>query len=254
MKKILSICVFFLLLGVTKVSAQQDSDNLWVEANKFYEDGNYANAIESYNKIVETGYISEELYYNLANAYFKSDSLSKAIANYRRALNLDPTDEDIIYNLEVARAKTVNKIDEVPTFFLHKWLNHFSAVFPSNAWASISLVSFAIMLIFLAAYLLSNTAVKRKAMFTVSVFGLVFFIVSLANAVTSKNNIVDSKEAVVTSSAISVKSSPNNNGKDLFILNEGVEVETLDEMNGYTEIKLVNGNKGWIKSSAIELI
>ncbi|MFI3268056.1 MAG: tetratricopeptide repeat protein [Rikenellaceae bacterium] len=254
MKKILSIFVFFLLLGVTTVNAQQDSGNLWIEANQFYEDGAYISAIDSYNKIVESGEVSEDLYYNLANAYFKSDSVAKAIINYRRALNLDPTDEDIIYNLEIAKAKTVNKIDEVPTFFLQTWFKNFSSIFTSDAWAYISLACFAFMLIFLAGYLLSNTAEKRKITFTLSVVSLVLFVVVLSNSISSKNSIENSEEAVVVSSAISIKSSPNKNGKDLFILNEGVEVKTLDQMNGYTEIMLVNGNKGWILSSAIEVI
>lgn len=254
MKKIMSIFVFFMLLAVTTANAQSASGSLWTEANKFYDEGDYKSAIDSYNKIVALGEVSEDLYYNLANAYFKSDSLSKAIVNYRRALNLDPTDEDIAYNLEVARTKTVNKIDEVPTFFLHQWMTNFSAIFTSNSWAYISLVCFALMLVFLAGYLLSNTAEKRKITFTVSVVALVFFIVALSNSISSKNKIVDSEEAVITSSAISIKSSPNRNGKDLFILNEGVEVKILEEVNGYTEIVLVNGNKGWVVSSAIEKI
>jgi SH3-like domain-containing protein len=51
-----------------------------------------------------------------------------------------------------------------------------------------------------------------------------------------------------------VKASPEQNSKDLFILHEGTKVEVLDEFGEWSEIRIADGNEGWIRSSSIEII
>ena len=65
---------------------------------------------------------------------------------------------------------------------------------------------------------------------------------------------MDSSEAIVMSSAAPVKSSPDSNGTDLFILNEGAKVTILDNLNGWYEIVIASGNKGWISGEYVEII
>ncbi|MCD8071604.1 MAG: competence protein, partial [Alistipes sp.] len=63
-----------------------------------------------------------------------------------------------------------------------------------------------------------------------------------------------SGEAIVLSSAVPVKSSPDNASKDIFIVHEGTKVFTGEKLNQWVEITLADGNKGWIIESAIEVI
>ncbi len=56
------------------------------------------------------------------------------------------------------------------------------------------------------------------------------------------------------SPSAAVKSSPDNSGKDLFLLYEGDRVEVRDALNGWSEITVANGNRGWIKTTAISMI
>jgi SH3-like domain-containing protein len=51
-----------------------------------------------------------------------------------------------------------------------------------------------------------------------------------------------------------VKASPERAGKDLFILHEGTKVEVLDTFGEWSEIRIADGNEGWIRSSSIEII
>ena len=54
---------------------------------------------------------------------------------------------------------------------------------------------------------------------------------------------------------INVKISPNDIGTDLFLLHEGTKVFIEDNsMKGWKEIRLEDGNKGWVKTEAIEII
>ena len=41
---------------------------------------------------------------------------------------------------------------------------------------------------------------------------------------------------------------------DLFILHEGTVVEVLGLQDGWTRVRLANGNTGWIRSAAVEAI
>lgn len=252
MKKILITFIsFFLFSGYINAS---EADTLWNKANDAYGDGNYQQAIDLYNQILNSGVESEKLYYNLGNAYFKVDSLSKSIINYNRALKLSPSDEDILHNLEVASARTVNRIEEVPVFFVVDWLDMFRQMFSSDTWAIISIIAFTLMLLCAVIYLLSNTVVKRKISFSLCVTSLILFICSLTMSISLKNRKIDSSEAIVVSTAAPVKSSPDRNGKDLFILNEGAKVKVRETINGYSEVVIASGNRGWILSSAIEVI
>jgi SH3-like domain-containing protein len=60
--------------------------------------------------------------------------------------------------------------------------------------------------------------------------------------------------AIVITGSINVKSAPRNSGKDLFILHEGSKLWLLDELEGWKEIRIVDGRKGWISDYGIEKI
>ena len=62
-------------------------------------------SIKKYESILEEGYISSNILYNLGNAYFRNDNTGQAIWAYLSSLNLDPRNSDTIYNLSVVRSK-----------------------------------------------------------------------------------------------------------------------------------------------------
>src|SRR3989442_2159968 len=77
------------------------------QANKLYEQGKFAEAAASYERILQGGQASAALYFNLGNALFKSGQTGLAILNYRRAEQLAPRDPDIRANLQFARNSTM---------------------------------------------------------------------------------------------------------------------------------------------------
>ena len=56
------------------------------------------------------------------------------------------------------------------------------------------------------------------------------------------------------SPSVTVKSSPSQSGTDLFILHEGTKVKIIDEVGEWYEVKIDDGNSGWIKDSEMEII
>lgn len=66
---------------------------------------------------------------------------------------------------------------------------------------------------------------------------------------------MDRKNAIIMVPSVTVKSTPNEGGTDLFILHEGHKVNIRDSsMKEWVEIRLEDGNVGWIPLSVIEII
>ncbi len=229
-------------------------DSLWARANAAYSNGSYRQAVELYETLLGRGVHSVKLYYNLGNSWFKQGRMGKAILNYNRALLLDPTDEDTEYNLALAHARIVDKIDTVPEFFLKSWLRQLGLMLGSNTWAVLSLVFLGLTFAAVILWLLAGTLRGRKIGFYGAVTALILCFLSLFYADFQRNRLLHNREAVVMNLVAPVKSSPGAGGKDLFVLHEGTKVRMQETLDGWTEIVLSDGNKGWIASDAIEAV
>lgn len=69
-----------------------------------------------------------------------------------------------------------------------------------------------------------------------------------------KNLIENNPEAIVLAGAVSVKSSPDDSGTEVFVIHEGTKVNVLSTLSDWSEVRLADGNIGWLQSSTIEKI
>lgn len=230
------------------------SDTLWSRANSAYIQNNYRQAIELYNAILARNEHSAKLYFNLGNAYFKENSLGRSILNYNRALLLEPEDEDAAYNLSLANARTVDKIDTVPEFFLKEWLCALAQSLGTNSWTWISIIALTIGFAATMLWLLAASMSRRKLGFYLGTVAMLIAFASTFFAHYQRSRILNSNEAVITNLMAPVKSSPDEGSKDIFVLHEGTKIRVGEELGGWSEITLSDGNKGWMLSSALERI
>jgi tetratricopeptide (TPR) repeat protein len=227
---------------------------LWGRANDSYAAGEYDVALADYEAILNQGKYSAVLYYNLANTYFKLDQLGKAILYYNRALRLSPTDEDIRHNLEYAEQMTKDSIEEIPEFVLTTWMKAVRGVCSATAWTIISLIMLVLALSMALVYLLAHRLSLRKTGFYIMAVAGLLFIVTTLFALSEREQVVDSREAIVMNSAVSIKSSPDRAAVELFVLHEGTKVYIGSEMAGWAEVRIADGRKGWIETNRIEKI
>ena len=177
-----------------------------------------------------------------------------SILNYERAKKLSPYDEELNFNLKLANQKTEDKIDAAPQLFLSEWKNGIIAIFNEKYWSLLCILLFACSLLLLSLYIVSESNSLRKlgfwsgsVLFTVSI--LTFFIAQNKYELTKI-----SSEAIVIAGTATIMGSPTEKGTKLFILHEGTKVLFTEEQNEWTEIKIANGNVGWIKTNLIEKI
>ena len=236
------------------VAVEFDNMTLWEKGNQSYIDGDYAAAATAYQAIENRGYSSARLYYNMGNAYYKQGQIGRAILYYNRALVILPSMDDARHNLEIAEAQTKDNIAVVPEFFLNRYMRTLRSAISCSAWSVMSVAFFGVMLLFLLLFLLGSRIKVRKAGFYGAVASLLMFVVVTIFGVSARNSIIDRPGAIVMSSAISVKSSPDRAATDLFVLHEGTKVEVSSEVDGWSEITIADGKKGWTESAHLERI
>ena len=246
--------IVFIFLLVSLALFGQNEKVLIEEANKEYSQGLYDTAIELYQEIINSGYESSELYYNLGNAYFKIHDLASAILYYEKAKKLDPNDEDINFNLNIANTRIVDKIEPVPELFYVRWWNSLLYALSLDDWAKIGLTAFILTFILATIFFLSRTIILRKLSFWAGIILLIISLFTFALSNQKYNSFRQDHEAVIFTPTITVKSSPNEDSIDLFVLHEGTKVQITDHIGGWYEIKIASGDVGWLKSEDLKTI
>ncbi|HAN17745.1 MAG: hypothetical protein A2X13_08325 [Bacteroidetes bacterium GWC2_33_15] len=251
MRKLIFTALYF--LAVFGVQAQ-NTDSLWVKANDYFVKNNFEKAIETYQVINNRGLHSAELYYNMGNTYYKLNKIAQAILYYEKAAELAPHNDDIAYNLELANRNVLDKIEKIPVFFITAWGKSFINLFSSDLWAKISIVSFIIALVFISIFLYTRRYGLKKLSFWFGIIIIFTSILSFYCSYNQKQKIIKNDSAIIMNPSVTVKSSPDFSGTDLFVIHEGTKVWITDEISEWKEIKLSDGSKGWLKSSDIEII
>ena len=223
-------------------------------ANDLYTKGNYTAAAKQYEKILTEEGVAPELYYNLGNSYFKVNEIGLSILNYERALRLAPRFDDAQYNLELAQLKVIDNTTQTSTFFLGRWIVTLIKLMTSNQWLFIGFTVFLLFLLFSFFFFFGKSRQMRKNSFYI---GFVFLGLSFITVIFSgirKDQMVNHREAIVMMGVITVKSSPDKSGTDLFQLHEGTKVSIKSTLGNWTEIILGNGNIGWVEQKSIDQI
>lgn len=248
-KYILTIVgIGFCILSLAQDDIQQKMDTVGI----LYGENKFNEAVVAYEDILSSGIESPIVYFNLGNAYYKSGDFTSAIINYERALLLSPNDEDILFNLEMARTHVVDNVEELPETFLDKWKRDTVEMNSADEWGMHSVIAFICGLLLFALFLFSSRIRIKKLAFFISVLAVLYSLVTYSFASGQKRKLTRRNFAIITVRSVTVKSSPNESGTQLFIIHEGIKVELTGESPGnWTEIKLADGNEGWVKDTVM---
>ena len=216
-----------------------------------YEQGDYQAALELYAAAYGDS-TSAGLLYNIGNCYFKLNQLGKAILFYERAAQLAPAEEDIQNNLNHANRQIVDRIAELPSLEIGNYWDRFKAGSDVDQWARISLFTWLFLFLFLAGSLFVKGNI-RKLLFGGAAVLFITALFAIYMAYAQKATVLYGEEAIIMKGRIEVMSAPGG-GSKLFILHEGTKIGVLRDEKDWTEIKLTNGNVGWVLNEGIEVI
>jgi len=174
--------------------------------------------------------------------------------NYERAKKLEPKNEDIIHNLEIANLAVVDRIQEIPQFFMVAWISSFAHLFNLGVLGGIVLALYLTLTVLFILRLFSNSAAVKRITF-VSLFLIGFVFVLFAGIFSFR--IIENEtrnEAIVLADKVNVKSAPDVNGTVVFTLHEGVKLEVQDKSLDWVRVRLADGKLGWLRNDVIAKI
>lgn len=244
-----------LILLIPIVLFSYDANKEFDRANDLYNSGQYDDAAKIYHTLIDSGYKNAIIYYNLGNAYYRLDKMPQAILYYERAKKLAPMNEDILFNLKLANLKIVDKFEPLPKLFFIEWYDTLLEIGNSDSWSIVFIIFIWLTIITLYLTFWTNFSyLIKKRLFIISI--IFFFISILSILLTFRTYYKEKydKNAIIFSPSVYVKSSPDQNATDLFILHEGTKVQLLDHINDWYEVKVQNGNVGWIQKNNFEEI
>ena len=249
----LTFLAFFCLMQIS-VFGQSEAETAFAQANELYKQKKYAEAAQVYEDILKTDLQSGELHYNLGNAYYKNGAIGKAILHYERALLLDAGNEDAAYNLALAEAQRVDEIEVLPPFFLETWWQGMRRAASSTAWGIVGLLLLWAGIGGLVVWLMGQSRQHKKLGFIGGLVALLlsFLPLSLANSRAEMEK--NSGAAIVLAEKIDLKSGPDEASTTLNKLHEGTKVKLLDAVGEWSQVRLQNGEIGWLERTNIEQI
>ncbi len=234
--------------------SKSQAEELMAQGNKYYQDKQYDNAVDTYQKIISAGFEGTSLYYNLGDAYYREGKLGLAILYFEKAHRLSPGNSDVIYNLKIANARTIDKIDALPKFFLFQWWESLLAVFSVTGWAYTAYAFYFLLLLSIGLYFFAKRpGIQRSAIY--SGFVTVLLLIATVSLLAVKlNRDINVKSAIVIQPTATVKLSPDPTSNDAFIIHEGLKVRELNSIGDWVDIRLQDGKEGWIQRSDIATI
>lgn len=249
MRNLAYIVVFF--IGFFGQSQAEDD---FKKANAIYNDGNYAEAIDVYQSILDKGQHSAALYFNMANAHYKLNHVAPSIYYYEKALLLKPGDKDIQNNLNFAKNMTIDAVDTVPEVGFAKLTKTLSGLLSYDGWATLAVVLSVLFVVFFIAYYFSYQTGKKRFAFIMGTASLLLAFAALAFAFHKETMVQNDQPAIVFAEETQIKTEPNLRSEVAFDLHEGTKVQVLDTVDNWKKIQLSDGKTGWIVSNDIKLL
>jgi tetratricopeptide (TPR) repeat protein len=241
------ILALALALAVSGPAQAQDADGRIRGAVQSYTAGDYEAAAQSWQSLVDEGYATGDLYYNLGNARYRAGDLAGAILSWRRAALLAPRDGDIEANLTRARRQTVDRLEVSPPLSPFFWRE------------MLSLSEQGLAAAWLAGLLLSlGVAQRMRPGLPLGIPGLLVGVpaVLLAASTWSGQRELNRRPGgVVLAPQVDVRSAAGDAaGVVVFQLHEGAEVQIRERLGDYAQISLPDDRRGWVADAELGII
>ena len=244
-----------LVLACSAPMVLHAQDEIVDRGNVAYQEGDYTAAIEAYEAVIEGGFSSAGLQYNLGNAHFKSGNLGRSILHWERSLALSPSDPDTRAYLELARSLTADAIEPMPTFWLFAL---------TSGWVNLLSAAFLMMVVGLAWYT-TTAGIVIRVLFrsdrmialgrSSTMIGLPFLILFGTTLFVREVGFDSVDRGVVLVEVVPARSAPaEDDDLTLFEVHEGTRVRIDQRTGSWVEVVLDDGKVGWIPAAVMETI
>lgn len=212
-----------------------------------YNEGEYQQALDIFKAVLDSGYVSPELYYNLGNSYYKIGQKGMAVASYLQAQRLAPRNEDIGANLHFVRSTLRDKIEDSLQNPIWEFVKGTSYYFKAN---ELTWIAFGLYLI-IVAFLIFMVIYRRKNIAVLSILFSAIFLLVICISLLAINIQLNyhNPQAVITDPEVDILAGPGAISEVRFTAHEGLTFQILKQESGYYEGIFANKLKGWVEIS-----
>jgi tetratricopeptide (TPR) repeat protein len=225
----------------------------------------FTHAAQLYEKLLESNFISGQIYYNLGNAYYRQGMSGRAILHYRKAEKLLPRNADIKTNIGLLKSDFKDKeaMRQAPeilkiAYFWYFFLN-------LNEITNITIYMY---LAFMAS-ILSVIVIRLQWFKRISIIMASCLLVLTISLGLKAHNQYSIERGVVIADECKIRYGPGEEYEPKFEIHEGAEVKIEDERNKWYKVyvyvdvesirdekhkKDIEFKKGWIPKANVEKI
>jgi tetratricopeptide (TPR) repeat protein len=230
-------------------------EEIFEQGNQLYLEGDYAGAVEAYQAVLDAGFESVALHYNLGNAHFKAGELGLSILAWERARALAPNDPDVLANLDLALSQTADAIEPLPRFWLISAASWWVGLLPRGALIALVAAAWLIVGAGGAVRVLARSDEMRGVGTWAALGGAVVVLVFGTNLFVRELGIGSAERGVILADAVPVRSAPADQDElTLFEIHEGTRVRIDERAGEWAEVVLDDGKVGWVPADVLEEI
>jgi len=251
----LPILITFLVLCLSmRVTAQptlthQQAHDLFATGNAAYRTQDYDNAAQAYAKLLDAGYETAPVLYNMGTTAARLDQKGEAIGYLMRARKLDPRNENIRANLHRVDPPVNPDQPNVTGASAESVWARITQFFTTSEWLCIVWFPFMLACLSASALVLRLHPKVLAAARVLLPMSVAIFLFTLIPAASSIYNTRYRPRAVVTSPA-EILSGPAERFTKIATVPEGQILTTLrHESEGYTRVKLPNKQQGYVNQT-----
>ena len=241
--------LLLLLAGAAEPAPPTDPGVRAEQATALYLAGDFDGAARGWRALVDEGWESVGLHFDLGNALLRLGHRGRAIASFQRALRLDPGDADAQANLELARAQNVDRLvgEAQPPLharILARTSDRAALLLFGSCWSAF----------WLLLWLRSRSS--RSARHWLGPAALLAALLAVGGGALLAGKVADRRTptAVLIAPVSAVREGPSRTLKAAFELHEGTLVRVLEAQGDVARVRLVNGLEGWVASADLEVI
>ena len=248
---VLFLGLFFSALHADAV----EPDQLFLAGNAQYQAHQYDEALSFYKQLLDSGYISGELYFNTGNCYYKLEQYAQAILYYERAGRLLPKDRDVTANLEIAKALITDQIETQEAFFLVKLYDEYLSAFSLRQWLNLFIAVYLTGSALLIGFILLRGKTAGKILLRAAIISGVLALCLFLTVLGKRYEARGRSEAIIMSERVDVLSAPGSaDATRLFTLHAGAKVRVYQQDREWAEIVLSDGKSGWVLMDVFAVI
>lgn len=213
------------------------------DANRLYDQGEFAEARQKYEQLVERGEWSANLFHNLGNTDFRLGSPGRAILDYERALALEPAHPEAHRNLNLLRERTGARTPP------RHW---YDVLFPR--WTGDVLALICAVAVWSAVFCFALPLLTRTRRPVFAWLGMLAVCVALYVGAGIWRHAQQQAFAIITSKEAVARLAPAEQSEVATTLPAGSQVHVLTQRGDWIYCRLPGEGLGWLPAGVLERV